>query len=181
MATQKVLVLDTTTNEPKQVTPNTTSAGSGDAGKLVALNASGQIDATMLPEYLAETCTAGEAISAGAFVHVYNVAGTGEAQNALAADNTKPCVGWAPNAIGSASSGQINFGGVNAVAPLGSFAASNIGQEVFLDPVNKGLCVINTTAFTTGQLVQSLGVIIAVNVGASTMSVAFNPRIICVA
>ena len=179
MTLQKVIVLGSN-NVPAQYSPLQSSAGSGSAGALIALNAAGQVDETMLPEAIGATYTASESVATGAFVFTTNVAGTGEVCNANATDSTKPCVGWVPAAIGSSSSGQVNFAGINTAVPIGSFTASNIGEEVFLSTTN-GVCCARSTAFTTGQLVQRLGKIIAVNTGASTMSVAFNPDIVCVA
>ena len=175
MAVQKVLALNSN-NQPQQYTPLQASAGSGSAGAIPALNAAGLIDETMLPEALATTILASEAIAAGAMVNVWDNSGTLNVRNANATDTTKPCNGWAPSAIGSSSTGQINFGGINPSVALGAFTVANIGQQVFLSTVSGGV-VIASNAFSSGNLVQSLGTI--VDVGA-TVSVAFIPEIVAV-
>ena len=181
MATQKVLYLNAN-NQPQQVTPNTTSAGSGDSGKLIALNADGKIDNTML--YISEesTFTAKSTISSQTFVNTTVVAGAGEVQPALATDATKPATGFCPNAISSSASGEVVFGGeilVPLVQTAYTFTASNIGQEVFLDPSNAGMCVPANTTFTTGQLVDCLGTI--VQVSGANMTINFVPVIRAIA
>lgn len=54
------------------------SAGVADAGKIIALDSTGKIDATMMPVGIAaetDTATASEALSAGDFVNMYASAG----------------------------------------------------------------------------------------------------------
>ena len=181
MATQKVLVLNAN-NQPQQLTPNVTSAGSGDSGKLIALNADGKVDNSMLYVSGETTYTAKSAISAGTFVNVTNVSGTGQAQMALAADATKPCNAFSPSAVSSSAVGEFVFGGQITVllAQTGyTFTAANIDQEVFLDPTNAGMCVPASTAFTAGQLVNVLGQI--VQVSGSNMTISFNPTVRAIA
>jgi hypothetical protein len=92
---------------------NQTSAGAGDAGKLVGLNSAGLIDATMLAGIsglITITVLASAAIAAGQLVRVYNNAGTA---NVKPADNTtagNEANGFAPGAIGSGASGTVQIG-----------------------------------------------------------------------
>lgn len=51
------------------------SAGAGDANKIVALNSSGKLDNTMLPESGEYSMTASEALSAGDLINVHNSSG----------------------------------------------------------------------------------------------------------
>jgi len=75
---------------------NQTSAGAGDAGKVVALNASGDVDISMMPPGVGAevtVCPAVEDLVAGDWVNMYlNVA----ALNARKADanNSRPCNGF---------------------------------------------------------------------------------------
>jgi hypothetical protein len=175
MSLQKVLQLGPN-NEPTQYSPVQSSSGTASAGQIVALNAAGQIDETMLPSYEALTFTASEAIAAGAFVNIWNNSGTANVRNANATDNTKPCNGWAPASISPSAMGTITFVDINSFVPLGSFTIANVGQEVFLSTTSGGMVAASNT-FTTGNLVQCLGTITAVG---ATVSVAFFPKIVTV-
>ena len=173
MAVQKVLYLNTN-NQAQQITPNTSSAGVGDAGKLVALNAAGQIDSSMLPSSEALTFTATEAIAQGAFVNVYNNSGSAAVRNANATDATKPANGWAPNSIATSSAGTINFDGINSYVNNSGFVAADLGTEAFLSTTAGGAVQYNNT-FSTGNLVESLGNV--VGWATSTLAIAFSPQI----
>lgn len=151
MATQKVLVLDGTTNLPKELTPNTTSAGSADEGKLVALDSSGKLDSTLLPSTGGMTSlslTASEAISAGALV---NIDSTGKVRNANATDATKPAVGIALAAIANAASGTVYFVGSANTGVTGLTA----GAPVYLS-TTAGAST-STAPSASGNLVQHVG------------------------
>lgn len=150
MATQKVLILDGTSNLAKELTPNTTSAGSADAGKLVALDAGGKLDDTFLPSSsggASLSLTASEAIAAGALV---NVGSDGQIRNANATDATKPAMGFVLAAIASAASGTVYFGGnINSGA-----SGLTAGSPVYLGTTAG---VATTTApSATGNLVQQV-------------------------
>lgn len=151
MATQKVLVLDTTTNLAKELTPNTASAGVADAGKVVALNSSGVLDSTMMPPgaggaslSLATT----ENLAAGAMV---NVDSTGKARNANATDATKPAVGFVLAATTSPANATVYFPGqiVTGVSGL------TVGAPVYLSAASPG-GVTSTAPSGAGNLVQQL-------------------------
>jgi hypothetical protein len=134
-----------------EVAANQVSAGAGDAGKLVALNASGQVDSTMLPGSGTITMTASEAIAAGALVNIFDVSGTGKVRNADNTSSAKKAHGFAPSAISSGATGPINIGsGVNS-----SVSALTDGAEYFLGTTGG----VTTTAPTaSGSLVQKVGV-----------------------
>lgn len=151
MATQKVLVLDPTSSLPKELTPNTTSAGAADAGKIVALDSSGKFDASMLPASSGGatlTLTAAEAIAAGALV---NIDSTGKIRNANATDATKPAMGFVLAAIASAATGAVYFGGnINS----GS-AGLTVGAPVYLSATTPGGATA-TAPSAAGNLVQQV-------------------------
>jgi len=52
------------------------SAGAANAGDIVALNAAGQIDPSMLPTTGTKSIEVGEAVSAGDFIEIYDDGGT---------------------------------------------------------------------------------------------------------
>lgn len=97
MAGNKYLERDAATGRTTERISADASAGVADAGRIVALNADGEIDFSMLPEGVAnvEIIEAGEAIAANSLVEVYDDAGTPKVRPASAnAANLQPAVGW---------------------------------------------------------------------------------------
>lgn len=155
MATQKILVLDATTNLPKELTPNTTSAGGADAGKIPALNASGVLDSTLLPAGIgsaSQIFPTSEALTAGALVNIFDVTGTATARNANATDATKPAQGFVLAATTSPANATVYFPGqiVTGVSGL------TTGAPVYLSAATSG-AVTPTAPSTTGNLIQQVG------------------------
>jgi len=73
------------------------SAGAGDAGKIVALDTNGLIDNSMLPVgvgYETEVITASENLSAGNIVNVYTDSGASKARKADATTAGKEATGF---------------------------------------------------------------------------------------
>lgn len=155
MATQKVLVLDATSNLPKELTPNTTSAGSGDSGKIVALNGSGQIDSTMLGAAGAPSLSlpTSENLAAGALV---NIDSSGNARNANATDATKPAMGFVTAATTSPANATVYFPGQNNTGASGL----TVGAPVYLSAATAG-AVTSTAPSASGNLVQQVGIAIS--------------------
>jgi hypothetical protein len=155
MATQKVLVVDPTTSFDKELTPNTTSAGATDAGKLIALNGSGVLDSTLFPPGLgitAKTFPASEALAAGALVNIWSNAGVPSVRNANATDATKPAVGVVLAAYASGATATIYYGPV-LVAGLSGLT---VGAVHFLG-ITAGT-VTATAPSATGNYMQAVGV-----------------------
>ncbi len=155
MAVQQVFVRDTTTNLPKELSPNTTSAGASDAGKLVALNASGVLDSTLFPAGLgtaSQVFPTSENLTAAALVNVYNNAGTPTARNANATDATKPAIGFVQAAVTSPANATVYFPGqiVSGVSGL------TPGAPVYLSASTPG-GVSGAAPSTAGNLVQQVG------------------------
>lgn len=153
MATQKVLVLDPTTNLPKELTPNTTSAGAADAGKIPALNSSGQIDATMIPGAATLSLATSENLAAGAVV---NIDSTGKVRNANATDATKPGVAFVKTASTSPANNNVYFAG-DLVSGLTGLTP---GAPVYLSAASAGGAT-STAPSAAGNLVQQLGTAIS--------------------
>ena len=83
----------------------TTSAGAGDDGKIVALDATGKISTTMMPVGVAADTAAiavTEALAAGALVNVYNSSGR-KARNADATAAGKEATGFVLSAFPTGS------------------------------------------------------------------------------
>lgn len=92
---------------------NQSSAGAGDAGKLVALNSAGLIDPTMLSGIsglITLTVTAQGAIAAGKLVNVFDNAGVLSAKVADSTTAGSEADGFAPSAITSGATGTVQVG-----------------------------------------------------------------------
>lgn len=157
---QKVLALDATTNPHKEITPNTTSSGAADAGKITALNASGVLDSTLFPPGVgtaSQVFPTGENLAAGALVNIYNNASTPTARNANATDATKPAVGFVTAATTQPTSATVYFPGqiVTGVSGL------TVGAAVFLSASTAG-GVSSTAPSAAGNLVQQVGYALSV-------------------
>lgn len=123
-----------------------TSAGAADANKIVQTDASGKIDPTLLPDLDSATKVAGEALSAGDFVHILDT--TGEIVKADAT-NGRPAHGFVKDAIAAAASGVVNFEGTNA-----GLSGLTPGKRYYLDAAG---AVTLTPKSASGELHQYLG------------------------
>ena len=85
------------------------SAGSADAGKLVATGDNGRLDESLMPEGIGANITpavASEAIGAGKFINFHSVGGV---LNIRLADNSnnRPANGFVKEAVANAATGQV--------------------------------------------------------------------------
>ena len=154
MAVQKILIIDPATSLDAELTPNTTSAGAADAGKIPALNASGVIDITMLPPGVGaatQTFPATEALAAGALVNIWSSGGTPSVRNANATDATKPCNGIVLSAYASAATATVYF----PTALVTGLSGLTIGGRVYLG-TTAGVAT-STPPSATGNLMQPVG------------------------
>ena len=156
-----------------EVTPGSTSAGAGDAGKLLVLDAQGRFDIGAMPTGIGadtQTMVASEAIADGDFVNIYNNAGAKNCRKAIATDNTKPANGFVLAGVASLGSATVFVRGINSHVALGTFVAVNVGSKAFLSPTVAGGAQ-TAVPTTTNQIAQTLGTID--NVGA-TVSINFS-------
>lgn len=98
-----------------QVEATVISAGAGDAGEVVALDASGKLDPSVLPVGVGpdvKAILASEAIGAGKYVNIYDNGGTA---NIRLADNSnsRPAHGFVKDAVANAAIGTVYFEGAN--------------------------------------------------------------------
>lgn len=139
-----------------------TSAGVADAGKIVALDASGKLDSTVLPAGTgsdSKTMTAGEALSAGDLVYIN---GSGQALKADANAIAKAAVGFVLTSISNGATGTVYFEGT--VTGLTSLTP---GARYFLSTTPGA---ITTTAPTgTADIVQQVGFAV------SSTELSFDP------
>lgn len=108
--------LTNTNGDLTEVISSQTSAGAGDAGKVVALNSTGTIDVTMMPPGIGadvQSVVASESLAAGAFVNVWNNAGTPNVRNADASTTGKEADGFVLAAFASAATAVVYFAGNN--------------------------------------------------------------------
>jgi hypothetical protein len=149
MAVHKLIQVNTNGTQ-QEYAGKSTSAGSGDAGEFVTLDAAGKLDASLLPNGVgadANTLTSGEALSAGDFVYI-TAGGT-----VLKADCT---------AIGKAARGYVLAAVANAAPATVYFDESNNvltgltpGATYYMHSTAGG--VTSTPTTTTGQIVQEVG------------------------
>jgi hypothetical protein len=92
-----------------------------------------------------------EPIAAGAAVNVYAVGSASRVRTADGTDPTKPANGFASSSIGSGSSGQIAFAGMNSIPSI------SISGPVWLSDTTPGGYTL-TPPSTTGHISQQIGV-----------------------
>jgi len=136
-----------------EVAANQVSAGAGDAGKIVALDATGRIDTSMMPTGIgADTAaiTTSEALAAGDFVNVFNNAGTPNVRKADASVAGKEAMGFVLAAFGAAATATVFFEGTNTQV------TGQTAGKVFLSATTPGKTT-STAPATAGQVVQVVG------------------------
>ncbi len=129
------------------------TAGAGDAGKLVGLDAAGKLDASVLPTGVgADTvqATASENLSAGDYVNLWSNAGTFSARKADATTNGKPADGYVTAAVTSGNTATVYKDGQNP-----SLASLTVGATYYLSTTPGG--VTATPPSTAGNVVQPVG------------------------
>ncbi|MDP2786259.1 MAG: hypothetical protein Q8O38_16950 [Sulfurimicrobium sp.] len=121
------------------------SAGAGDAGKIVALDAAGKIDNSMMPTGIgADTASivTSENLAAGDLVNVYNVAGTATARKADATTAGKEAHGFVLAAVTSPAAATVYFEGSNTavtgLTPGVQFLATTAGGATVTCPAAAG-------------------------------------------
>lgn len=156
MSAQKILILDPSTGLVKEYVPVDTSSGASDKGKLIALDASGHLDETLLPTGIgADTASikASEAISSGDFVNVYDDSGTAKIRKANATDATKPAHGFVKDGVSANSNGTVYFRGGNT-----KMTGLSVGDTYCLSAsTGGGVEKITNAPSSTGNTLQVLG------------------------
>lgn len=130
-----------------------TSAGGADAGKIPALNGSGKIDLTMLPDGVgpdARTFVCSGAIAAGDVVNIFDDAGTAKVRKADAS-NGRLGRAYVKNGYTDGQTATVYFDGTNdAVSGL------TAGLDYFLSGTTPG-AITSTAPTTAGHVVQRVG------------------------
>jgi len=141
---------------PTEKEATATSAGAGDAGKVVALNAQGDIDASMLPTGIgADTAliAASENLAAGDFVNVYNDSGA-KCRKADASTAGKHAHGFVLEAVTSGANATVYFEGAN------NQVSGATPGDVYLSASAAG-GFTSTPPSASGNVVQRLGVAVS--------------------
>lgn len=171
MANQKFLTVDPTSGGIAEAQSINTSAGSGDSGKLPALDSSGKLDNSFMPTGIGANtftlpCT--ESLSAGDFINVWSNGGVSSMRKADATTAGKKADGFVLSAFTSgASATAYPFGGDNT-----ALTGLTIGSFYFLATTAGG--VTATVLTGSGNALQGLGVAIST----SAMVTEYNAPII---
>jgi hypothetical protein len=131
-----------------------TSAGAGDAGKLVKLDGGGKLDITLMPSGVgAETATveASETLAAGDLVNVYFADPDTLARKADASDPAKFANGFVLAAVTSGQNGTVYFGGLND-----QVSGLTPGAALYLDAATPG-GLTETAPAGDGDIAQHVG------------------------
>lgn len=137
-----------------EVAANQSSAGAGDAGKIVALDSAGRLDSSMMPAgFGAETQSieAGENLSAGNFVNIYDDSGTTKVRKADASGgNAKKADGYVLAGVTSGQTATVYYGNVN-----NQLSGMTKGAIQYLSGTAGGRT--ETAPSTAAHIVQRLG------------------------
>lgn len=137
----------------KEVIPAVVSAGGADANKIVALDATGRLDTSVMPVGISAevlSVVSSENLAAGDFVNIYSNAGTLNVRKADNTTNGKPANGFVLAAVTSPAAATI-YQISQANTQLSSLT---VGSDYFLGTSGG---VTTTAPSATGNLVQQLG------------------------
>lgn len=139
---------------PTQTEATTTSTGAPDAGKILALNAQGKLDETVLPTGIGADVAvvyASENLAAGDFVNVWNDGVAAKVRKADASAAGKEAHGFVLAAVISGNPATVYFEGTN------DQVTSQTAGPVYLSASVPGAAT-STPPSTAGQVVQRIGV-----------------------
>jgi hypothetical protein len=138
----------------QEVQATVTSAGAGDDGKIVALDATGKLDNSVMPAGIgADTAliAASENLAAGDFVNVWNSAGV-KVRKADASVSGKEAHGFVLSAVTSGNNATVYFEGTNT-----QVTGKTVGARQYLSAATPG-ATVETAPSASGNVVQFLGV-----------------------
>lgn len=150
------LKIDPVTNQPKQTLAIAVSAGAGDAGRMVKVDAGGKIDPSLFPGTVGgrqEVIQASEALVAGDLVNIHDVTGRRVRKaDASQSNASRLAHGFVLAAVGSGANATV-FLGAEEITGLTGLTP---GATLFLSATAG---TFTTTAPTTvGHVVQQIGV-----------------------
>jgi hypothetical protein len=128
------------------------SSGSGDAGKIIATNADGKVDITLMPNGVgADTfvANASENLAAGDLVNIWDDSGTVKVRKASNADPGKPADGFVSGAVTSGASATVFLDGtVTGLSGLDPAIQHFLGVDG---------AVTDTAPTSSGTIIQPIG------------------------
>lgn len=145
------------------------SAGAGNAGDIVALDASGRLDPSVMPVGIGadtQVIQASEALAAGDWVNVWSDAGAFRVRKADAATAGKPAHGFVLAVVSSGANATVYFEGTNTQV------SSQTPGDVFLS-TTPGLGTA-TPPSASGNVVQRVGI----GTSASTVNAEFSQPVV---
>jgi len=151
---EKYLKRGTGSADLQEVEGQASSAGVGDAGKLVALNPSGKLDGTLFPTGVGEeiiTLEASEALSAGDFVNVWDDAGTPKMRKADATATGKAADGFVVAPVSAAVAGTFY-----AMGALNDQLSGLTPGAIYYLATTAGTATV-TRPTATGNIIQRVG------------------------
>jgi len=155
---EKYLKFDRTTGRMKEVEATTTSSGTADAGKIVALGSDGKLDLSLMPAGIEANTVilpAYESLNAGDFVNIFvDTDSTVKIRKADASTN-KPAHGYVLTAVAAGENVTVYFDGHNT-----QLTGLTPGQVYFLSATTPG-GVSATPPNTSGYIAQRLGVAVS--------------------
>lgn len=137
------------------------SAGAGDAAKIIRTNSAGKVDSTFLPPGVGETAKdieCSENLSAGNFINIY-FDGSDTLVRKADASNGREAHGYVLSAFTSGQMAKCYFGGINDQVSLSGQTA---GTVAYLSNSIAG-GITHTAPSTSGHIVQRLGVMTETN------------------
>lgn len=147
--------LNLTSGQVSQETAINTSAGAGDANKIIKLDAAGRLDTTLLPIGVGpetRSIVASEALSAGNLVNLWNNAGVLNMRKADGTAAGKPADGFVLAAVTAAVAGTCYM----EEATISGLAGLTPGDDIFLSVVTAGLATATVPA-GAGKVAQLVG------------------------
>lgn len=146
--------LNSLTGRIKQVAALVTSAGAGDADKLVSTGPDGKLDPTLFPAGFGDdlaSIEASENLASGDFVNIFDDGGTIKARKADATAEGKEADGFVLDAVTAPASAIVYFEGTN-----NSLSSLTLGARYYLSAATAG-GVVATAPSASGNVVQYLG------------------------
>lgn len=151
--------LDLVSGEQQLKDPIDSSAGAGDADKIIRTDSGGLIDASFMPSGVGEQIVldASENLSTKSAVNIWDDSGTAKVRQANATDNTKPADGFVQAAVTSGNPATVIPVPTN-VASVAGGGALTPAAKLYLSTTDGQ--VTETPPSTSGNVVQQLGIAI---------------------
>lgn len=149
-----------------EVEATVVSAGAGDAGKVVALDASGRVDNSVMPVGIGadtKSLVAFENLAAGDLVNVFDDGGTEKVRKADAS-NGRRAHGFVLSAVTATNPATVYFEGT-----ITGLTGLTRGAQYYVSGGTAGLAT-STAPSTTGHIVQDIGVAV------SATEISFEPQ-----